>query len=267
MRHLLEAIRQHVVLVEQSVRSGHAFPESSSREQQLSALIEFVLRPMLPLRYGLMVGSAFSTDDLVTREDAVLIYDALYALPLGSRLTACEYVYALCETRLHLDGDQFVEALHNIASLKKLHRAKATAHDVSPTHHLGLFGARYAQLSDDKLNPYLGYIFARTSADPRALHQQLEWLIETDALRAEHTPDAVVCFDEGWILTRQTLAGEPAVPRSSFAKFGVWRPGANLLPLVYLLLNVSLSQIQLRGPDLLRVLSVLARQRGDSRAH
>lgn len=259
--HLLEAIHSCVARIEHDIRSGCAFPEGATTEQQQQALIEFVLRPMLPLRYGLMVGSAFSADDMSTRAESVLVYDALYALPLGPTLMACEYVYALCEARSHLDGEDFVEALHNVASLKKLHRAKATAHDVSPTHHLGVFGARYAQLSDDKLNPYLGYIFARTAADPRALHQQLEWLIETDALRAEHTPDAVICFEGGWILTRQTLTGEPAVPRSSFAKFGIWRPGANLLPLVYLLLNVSLSQIQLRGPDLLRLLSALVRQR------
>ncbi|MCS7055592.1 MAG: hypothetical protein NZM18_05385 [Thermoflexales bacterium] len=255
---ILDAIRAYVEPIEQRIHAGEVFHNGDSAIAHQHAFITHVLRPMLPLRYGLEWGKAFSIDDVTTREDSILIYDAIFALPMG-RLLPCEGVYAMCEVVLHLDPETFTARLHNVASLKRLHRAKATAHDVTPIHHLGVFGARYAQLSDDKLNPYLGYVFALEAAAPETLLQRLNHLIEEDAIRPEHTPDAIVCFRDQWIITRQTRTGDAAVPRSSFAKFGLWRPDSHLLPLIYVLLNTSLSQIQLRNPDLLRPLAALTK--------
>jgi len=257
---ILDAIRAHVAPIEERIHAGQTFGGHESRESLMCAFITQVLRPMLPLRYGLEVGKAFSVDDVTTHVESILIYDAIFALPTG-RLMPCEGVYAMCEVIPSLDEAAFVEALHNVASLKKLHRTKATAHDVTPIHHLSIFGARYAQLSDDKLNPYLGYIFAERADSPESLLKVMKALIEQDALRPEHTPDAVVCFRERWMVIRQTLSGDAAVPRSSFAKFGLLHPKEHLMPLLYVLINVSLSQIQLRNPDLLRPLAALTRPR------
>lgn len=261
---ILDAIRAHVEPIEERIHSGEVFHNYISLEEQRHAFIAHVLRPMLPLRYGLELGRAFSIDDVTTHADSILIYDAVFALPMG-RLMPCEAIYAMCEVVPHLDETSFVTCLQNVASLKRLHRAKATAHDVTPMHHLGVFGARYAQLSDDKLNPYLGYVFAAEAADPATLLQHLNALIEEDAIRPEHTPDAIVCFRDHWMITRQTRTGDAAVPRSSFAKFGLWRPDSHLMPLVYVLLNVSLSQIQLRNPDLLRPLAALTKYKSSNR--
>lgn len=257
---LLDAIHQHTQRIAQRLHAEDVLRTASSDADRHRAFAEVVLRPMLPARFGIFYGSTFSADDETTRAELTLIYDALYALPLGERQLACEYVYAAFDVRAHLDEAQFTEALLNIASLKRLRRAKATAHDVSPTHHLGIFGARYAQLSDDQLNPYLGYILTDEAEDARKLHQQLKRLVESGALRPEHTPDAVVCLRGGWMIARQTLSGALSVPRSSFAKFGIWQAGEQLLTLLYVLLNLSLSQIQLRGVDLLRVLETLTRK-------
>ncbi len=257
---ILDAIRAYVEPIEQRVHLGEVFQNGASSAEHPHAFITHVLRPMLPLRYGLEWGKAFSIDDVTTRADSILIYDAVFALPMG-RLLPCEGVYAICEVTPHLDQETFVEHLQNVASLKRLHRVKATAHDVTPMHHLGVFGARYAQLSDDKLNPYLGYVFAAEAAAPDLLLRRLNSLIEEDVIRPEHTPDAIVCFRDRWMITRQTRTGDAAVPRSSFAKFGLWRPGAHLMPLLYVLLNVSLSQIQLRNPDLLRPLTALTKHK------
>ncbi|MFC1466166.1 MAG: DUF6602 domain-containing protein [Candidatus Brachytrichaceae bacterium NZ_4S206] len=255
---ILDAIRAYVEPIEQRIHSGEVFYDGASLAEHHHAFIAHVLRPMLPLRYGLEWGRAFSIDDITTHDDSILIYDAIFALPMG-RLLPCEGVYAMCEVAPHLNQETFVEHLQNVASLKRLHRAKATAHDVTPMHHLGVFGARYAQLSDDKLNPYLGYIFAAEATAPDLLLQHLNGLIEDNVIRPEHTPDAIVCFRDRWIITRQTRTGDAAVPRSSFAKFGLWRPDSHLMPLLYVLLNVSLSQIQLRNPDLLRPLAALTK--------
>jgi hypothetical protein len=263
---ILDAIRAHVAPIEEWIRTGQAFSGYESRESLMCAFITRVLRPILPLRYGLEVGKAFSIDDVTTHADSILIYDAIFALPTG-RLMPCEGVYAMCEVVPTLNEEKFVEALHNVASLKKLHRAKATAHDVTPIHHLSIFGARYAQLSDDKLNPYLGYIFAEQAASPEHLLKVMKTLIEQDTLRPEHTPDAVVCFQGRWMIIRQTLSGDAAVPRSSFAKFGLLHPNEHLMPLLYVLVNVSLSQIQLRNPDLLRPLAALTKPRSTSQAY
>ncbi|MCS7324652.1 MAG: hypothetical protein NZ532_04855 [Thermoflexales bacterium] len=256
--HLLDAIRHHTHTIAQRLQTGDVFRPEHSTAELHRMFAEAVLRPMLPARFGLMFGNVFSSlEGESTSAALTLIYDALYALPLGGHSIACEYVYAAFDVRLHLDEAQFTEALMNIASFKRLQRAKATAHDVSPTHHLGIFGARYAQLSDDKLNPYLGYAIANEAEDARKLHQQLKALIKAGVVRPEHTPDAVVCLRSGWVIARQTLSGAFAVPRSSFAKFGVWQAGDQLLTLFYVLLNLSLAQIQLRGPDLLRILELL----------
>lgn len=255
---ILDAIRAYVEPIERRIHSGEVFHDGASLAEHHHAFVSHVLRPMLPLRYGLEWGKAFSIDDVTTHDDSILIYDAIFALPMG-RLLPCEGVYAMCEVVPHLNPETFVEHLQNVASLKRLHRAKATAHDVTPMHHLGVFGARYAQLSDDKLNPYLGYIFAAEATAPESLLQHLNNLIEDNVIRPEHTPDAIVCFRDRWMITRQTRTGDAAVPRSSFAKFGLWWPDSHLMPLLYVLLNVSLSQIQLRNPDLLRPLAALTK--------
>jgi len=199
------------------------------------------------------VGQAFAAGEGFSAADSLLVCDHWHGMPLAG-LMPCEFVYAVCEAHAVLDDARLRGALENIAALKRLPRARATAHDISPTQHLAVFGARYAQLPDDTLNPYLGYIFAHTADDPRVLHRAMRELFETRALLPEHSPDAIICLRDGWMITRQTLSGNISVPRSSFARFGLWQVGDDLLTLVYLLLNVSLAQIQLRGPDLLRVL-------------
>lgn len=256
---IVDAIRGHVAPIEQRIHAGDVFRPELSVADLHHVFIRHVLRPMLPVRYGLVSARAFSSDDNITLAQSVLIYDALHALPM-SALMPCEYVYAACEVSHHMSADRFGHAMRNIASLKELNRAKATAHDVSPTQHLGVFGARYAQLSDDKLNPYLGLIMVYDAEPPDVLLARLNHLIEERVVKPENTPDLVVCFKCGWVISRATRTGEMGVPRSSFAKFGMWQLDENLLPAVYLLLNVSLSQIQLRGPDLLRMLASLTKR-------
>jgi hypothetical protein len=223
------------------------------------AFIQHVLRPILPARYGLASGRVFSSDDSASLAESVVIYDALHSLPLGSMMP-CEYVYAVCEVCQRMSADHFGQAMQNIASIKSMARTKATTHDVSPTHHLGVFGARYAQLSDDKLNPYLGLIMAYDAEPPDVLLTRLNHLLEEGVVRPENTPDLMVCFKCGWLISRATRTGEMGVPRSSFAKFAIWQLNDNLLAAIYLLLNVSLSQIQLRGPDLMRPLASLTKR-------
>lgn len=256
---ILDAIRSHVAPIEQRIHAGDVFRLDLNADDLQHVFVRHVLRPMLPARYGLTSGLAFSSDDGVMLAESVLIYDALHALPFGS-LMPCEYVYATCEISQHMSADRFGRAMQNIAALKSLARAKATAHDVSPTQHLGVFGARYAQLSDDKLNPYLGLIMAHDAESPDVLLTRLNHLIEERVVKPENTPDMVACFKCGWMISRATRTGEMGVPRSSFAKFAFWQLDDNLLPVIYLLLNVSLSQIQLRGPDLLRPLASLTKR-------
>ena len=93
-------------------------------------------------------------------------------------LIPCEFVFASCEVCQHMSADDFAHAMQNIASFKALPRAKGTAHDVSPTQRLGVFGARYAQLSDDKLNPYLGFVMAYDAEPPDVLLTRMNRLIE-----------------------------------------------------------------------------------------
>jgi hypothetical protein len=255
---ILEGIREHVRPIEQSVREGAVFLRGVSRSEVQHVFAGRVLRPMLPARYSLQVGRPFSIDDLTAQDDGILICDAHYALPMG-RLVPCEIVYAMCEVTPVLDRSHFESCVLNLASFKALHRAEATAHDVSPTQHLSLFGARYAQLSDSKLNPYLGYIFADHGEDAVRLIEALNAMLEEKRLEPDQTPDAVLCLRDGWLISRQTRTGDPSVPRSSFAKFGIWRSGEDSLALAYVLLNLSLSQIQLRAPDLLRPLTALTR--------
>jgi hypothetical protein len=260
---ILDSIQEYVRPIEQRVRDGDVFGREMSREGVRRAFAEHVLQPMLPPRYSVRIGRAFSVDDALSHAESILITDAHHALPLG-RLTPCETVYAMCEVAPVLDRDHFEACVLNVASLKALHRVKATAHDLSPSQHLSLFGARYAQLSDDKVNRYLGYVFANRGDDGHALMNALNTLVEERSLQPEESPDAIFCLSDGWLISRQSRTGDASVPRSSFAKFGLWHPGEHTLALVYVLLNLSLSQIQLRGADLLRPLAALTRG-GDQR--
>ena len=256
---LLDAIRSHLSKIERDVDSGLVFDAGLNDHALRESLLQCVLRPMLPPRYGLAQGTAFSVDDSASEAESGLIYDANFALPLGAYYP-CETVFATCDVQRMIDPDTLMSSVQRIASLKRLRRERATAHDVSPLHHLGVFGARYAQLSDDLLNPYLGYIFAEDSIDQAQLLEQLNDAIRSNTVAPEHTPDAIFCFKCGWAIVRQTRTGYLAVPRTSFVKFGLWEPKQHLLSFAYLLLNVSLSRIALRGPDLMRPLEQLLRE-------
>lgn len=216
------------------------------------------LRSMLPLRYGVARGRAFTADPEVVSAESMLLYDEMHRLPLGD-LHPVELVYAMCAVTPFLDADEFDRQLRVIEQFKRMRREKATAYDVTPIHHLRMFGARYAQLSDDQINPLLGYVFAADAADGQALFEQLNGALHRDAPRAEHSPDAIFCLRGGWLIARQTRTGELAVPRSSFGKFGLYQVGDDVLTWVYLLLNTALAQIQLRAPDLVKTLQRLPR--------
>jgi hypothetical protein len=256
---MLDAVRSHLSKIERDLDDGLVFEASLNDHALRESLMQCVLRPMLPQRYGLAQGVAFSVDDNVSQPDAVLIFDANYALPLGAHFP-CETVFAMCDVQREINADTLMSSVQTIASLKRLRREKATAHDVSPLHHLGVFGARYAQLSDDLLNPYLGYIFAEDSIDQAHLLEQLNDAIRSNAVAPEHTPDAIFCFKCGWAIVRQTRTGFLSVPRTSFVKFGLWEPKQHLLTFAYLLLNLSLSRLALRGPDLMRPMEQLLRE-------
>ncbi len=252
---ILDAIRAYArSLYQDAVSGGDLFQPHVSRAAQHQHFADHFLRRLLPRRFSLRVGQAFAARDAFSAPDSLLICDDWYAPPLLDNLLPCEFVYAICEVCPSLGVAHLPEVLERVAALKRLPRARATAHDISPTQHLALFGARYAQLPDDTLNPYLGYIFTDTADDPRALHRTMRELFEARTLLPEHSPDAIICLRDGWVITRQTLSGNISVPRTSFARFGLWHLGDDLLTLVYLLLNVSLAQIQLRGPDFLRAL-------------
>ncbi len=252
---LLDEIRAYTrPLYQQVVRSGHLFQPHLDHAAQRWHFAEHLLRPLLPRRFGMRIGQAFASHEACSAPNSLLIYDEWYCIPLADSLIPCEYVYAICEAQPKLDAAQFSQALERVAALKKLPRARATAHDITPTQHLAVFGARYAQLPNDTLNPYLGYIFAQTADDPRALHRVMREMFEQRELLPEHSPDAIICLSAGWVITRQTFSGNVSVPRSSFSRFGLLQLGEDVLTWVYLLLNVSLSQIHLRGPDLLRLL-------------
>lgn len=255
---LLEAARDYLAPLQDTLMRGPVIHSGMPPQQARMVIGDCLLRPLLPQRYAVSAGSVFSQDSAQASLDGLLIHDTAYQLALGGRHPV-ELVYALVEVSTRLDANDFDARLASIEQFKRLRRDKSTAYDVTPVHHLRMFGARYAQLSDDQLNPPLGYIFADDSDEPQALYERLNAALKSDQLRAEFSPDAIVGLKDGWLIARQTRTGELAVPRSSFGKFGLYRPGADLLVWIYFLLNVSLSQIQLRAPDLLKTLAALSK--------
>jgi hypothetical protein len=255
---LLDAARAHVAPIQAMFESRELFRADANIEQLRARISDCVLRPMLPARYRLAQGYPFAADAEIA-EPGLVIVDAAHALPLGD-WHAIETIYAWVDACATLGVDALEQQLHAVARFKRLKRDTATAYDVTPVHQLRMFGARYAQLSDDKLNPLLAFVFAGDADSPAPLLTQLNELIRAGVVRAEHTPDAIVCANEGWMIARMTRTGELAVPRSTFAKFGVYEAGDSLALLMYTLLNASLAQIQLRAPDLMKTLAVFNRK-------
>jgi hypothetical protein len=257
---LLEAIRAHVAPIQEQLQSGSLWYPGVPRPQLLTVFGDCVLAPMLPKRYRITPGAVLANESVLNGE-GLLIVDALHELPLGN-LHTVETTFAYCDVQPEITPQVFTDSLQRVAAFKKLKREKATAYDVSPVHHLRIFGARYAQLSDDQINQMLGYVFIGAGGDPQELHNQLYGQLRSDKLRPEHTPDAIVNLADGWVIVRQTRTSQLAVPRSTFSKFGVYVLGENTALWVYVLLNTALSQIQLRAPDLMRVLESMGRRPG-----
>ena len=95
---MLDAIRSHLSKIERNVDDGLIFDPSLNDHALREALMHCVLRPILPPRYSLAQGMAFSVDDAVSADEAVLLFDANYALPLGAHFP-CETVYAICDVQ------------------------------------------------------------------------------------------------------------------------------------------------------------------------
>ncbi len=256
---LLEVIQAAVAPIQARLSAGDIFAPGLSADRRQALFGEHVLGAMLPRRYRVTSGCVVSQDDVLEGE-RLLIVDADHALPIGS-YQAIETVYASCEVCDALDASAFYDGLRRIAEFKRQRREKATAYDVTPVHHLRMFGARYAQLSDDRINPMLGYVFADAATDPQELHNQLYGLLKSEQIRPEHTPDAIFGLRDAWVIVRQTRTGELAVPRSTFSKFGLYLLGEHTALWIYMLLNTALSQIQLRAPDLMKALGALGKRR------
>jgi hypothetical protein len=255
---LLDVIRANVAPIQARLATGEAFAPAADPAQRLALFGDRVLNAMLPGRYRVTTVLLLARD-AVLDATSLLIVDAAHALPLGP-YQALETVYAACEVIDELSLDGLYDGLQRVAEFKRLRREKATAYDVSPVHHLRMFGARYAQMSDDQMNPSLAYVFADSAADPQELHNHLYGLLKREQIRPEHTPDAIFGLRDAWVIVRQTRTGELAVPRSTFSKFGLYLLGDHTALWIYMLLNTALSQIQLRSPDLMKALSALGKR-------
>jgi hypothetical protein len=251
---LLEALRIEGKAIAAEVSKSNLFTHMGDRGEFREKIIERFLRPFLPACYGVDSGEVFSADGQQSAQIDIVIYDAIFSTVLfrnGSRLLfPAESIYGSIEVKSNLSMEELDRACKNVASVKNLQRQDTDALDLLPHLRfpvgpsLGLTGAA------GKSNPYLGTIFAYRGVDAKQVQLNLSTRVQTDDANKQILPDLVFVEDPGYMVLRCQSDGSIARIGDDFSRYAWVRLGAETLPMFFLTLNIALSGMRLRRPNL-----------------
>jgi len=173
------------------------------------ALREFILgeiiRPFLPKRYGLCNGECFDSQDGISKQFDIIVYDDLfsYAIPMGDYyMMPFESAYGEIEVKSMLNRDTFLQSIDNIASFKSLKKETPGACQVLPNLSLEINGITWNKTGFTK--PF-GVVFAYDSAEPKTV---LDYFHELSPLNPSLMPDMIILLKKKTIIFRVIYESE-----------------------------------------------------------
>ena len=253
---LLEALRNQTAKIAADLDNSKLFTHMGDRGAFREAIIKDFLRPFLPDCYGLSSGEIFSMSGTQSAQVDIVVYDALFSTVLfrngPQQLFPAESVYGSIEVKSNLSRSEFDRACANVASVKGLPRRQADTLDLLPNLRLELGGGLYG--GGDFRNPYLGIVFAYHGIEVTNIVEDLSRRLREHPEAKQLLPDFVFVARPGYFITRFAIRDGkncPVLGGGQDYRGFLWAPtGEDTLPLFYLTLNVCLSHLRLRAPDL-----------------
>lgn len=269
MSKLLDALRSHSKTAVSRFRGSDVYRHNQSKGQVRERIVAQYLRPFLPACYGMGPGEVFSSDNKVSRQIDVVVYDAVFSVVLRADneyfLFPCESVYGNIEVKSHLDTVALNAAIANTASLKQLTREPSDMLDITPISRLQVG----AGLTHDRAprNRYLSIVFALDGMAPEHVVRKLS---ESPPQQRHLLPDFVFNLDKGFMVapcqsnddTGNLQVGPLSKQCLGYASILLKE---DVLPMLYLTLNVILNHLRLQQPGLNEYWSQVMREH-DSRS-
>lgn len=194
-----EALKAAAPKLEAEFNMSQIIQHAPSKGTLREYILNNIIRPFLPKRYGLTNGECFDSTGKTSRQLDITIYDDLfsYAIPYGDyKLLSFESVYGVIEVKSHLNREAFFESIANISSLKSLYREPAGKCQVLPNLEIDIPGVEWDSTGYSK--PF-GVVFAYDSVAPETV---INYFHDLSPLNPSLMPDMIVLFKKKTIIAR-----------------------------------------------------------------
>lgn len=194
-----EALKAATPKLEAEFNMSQIIQHSPSKGALREYILNSIIRPFLPKRYGLTNSECFDATGKTSKQLDITIYDDLfsYAIPYGDyKLLPFESVYGVIEVKSLLNKESFFEGIDNIASLKSLSREPAGKCQVLPNLEIDIAGIEW------NFNGYtkaFGVVFAYDSVTPETV---ISYFHDLSPLNPSLMPDMIVLFKKKTIIAR-----------------------------------------------------------------
>ena len=249
---ILQAVRNQSARIAAHVEDSKLFTHRGDRGTFRERIIADFLRPFLPDRYGLGAGEVFAADGTQSAQGDIVIYDAFFSTVLFRNgpvtLFPAESVFGSIEVKSELDRRELIASIENVGALKRLPRAASDMMDFLPDLRFNV-GNEFGY-DRTKRNPYIAIVFGDHGIAPETVLEELNRRVQDAPEAKGNLPDFVFVAEPGYIFARvQEAAGKLHIQGmgQDFRGFISLRVGPDALPLFYLALNVSLSNMRLRS--------------------
>lgn len=227
---------------------------SASKGAFRESILNEIIRPYLPMRYGLSLGECFDSNGCVSRQLDIVVFDQLfsYSIPKGDyTLVPFESAYGEIEVKSLLNKEAFNESLANIASFKSLYRPSPDPCQVLPTLAIDIKGVNWE--TETFTTPF-GCIFAYDSVKPDTI---MDYLLERGPLNPAVMPDMIVLLKEKTIIMRIIYEGDKFYVSTDnrYQGFVTLPCGENTLPIFLTYLMCRTSDMRIKATNIANTLN------------
>lgn len=195
----IEALRKSANKLDAEFNMSKLITHAASKGAFREYIMKNIVRPYLPKRFGISGGECFDVNGAVSKQLDLVIYDDLYSYVIpydGYMLFPFESIYGNVEIKSHLGKSDFLDAILNIESMKRLFREMPNACQVVPSFSINIEGVTWN--SKRRHTPF-GIVFSYSSAKPETV---VNYFSEVNVTNKDYLPDLIVLFQEKTIICR-----------------------------------------------------------------
>lgn len=254
---MIDALKSNSQILNAKLESSKLYVHNGLRGTCREEDLINVIRDCIPECYGMKAGQIFSSDNKISKQIDVVIFDTIFSnyfkKDSSAYLFPCESVYGSIEVKTMLNKESFEEAIANIKSVRELNREKANCLDITPIRHIDLSKETF-RYNEDRTNEYLNIIFAYDSVNEDTL---IEYIINLN-YDYELLPTFIYVHKKGLIFSKvyceksQTKSVEKTYLGMNHKinnKYALSKYGEDGMTAFFILLNAMLEQIQLKAID------------------